>query len=78
VRHKTHWSTTSHNGKQIHKFRSEEDEREFWAKNDSTEIIDWQLAQDPEIKALLRTISLPLLVSMIEDQGLSCRAVGRG
>jgi hypothetical protein len=28
-----------------HDFRSEEDERDFWAKNDSTAFIDWQTAQ---------------------------------
>ena len=56
--------------KQIPKFRSEEDERKFWAKSDSTEFIDWQSAQRrkfPKLKPSLRTISLRLPVSMIED-----------
>jgi predicted DNA binding CopG/RHH family protein len=51
-------------------FRSEEDERKFWDKNDSTDFIDWQLAQRrkfPKLKPSLRTISLRLPVSMIED-----------
>ena len=56
--------------KQIPEFRSEEDERSFWAKHDSTEFIDWQAAQRrrfPNLKPSLRTISLRLPVSMIED-----------
>jgi len=56
--------------KQIPKFRSEEDERKFWATNDSTEFIDWQSGQKrrfPNLKPSLRTISLRLPVSMIED-----------
>jgi predicted DNA binding CopG/RHH family protein len=57
------------NGK-VPKFRSEKDERNFWAAHDSTEFIDWQTAQRrrfPNLKPSLRTISLRLPVSMIED-----------
>ena len=32
--------------KQVPEFRSEEEERSFWAGHDSTEFIDWQAAQD--------------------------------
>lgn len=56
--------------KQLPKFRSEDEERGFWAKNDSTEFIDWETAQKrrfPKLKPSLRTISLRLPVSMIED-----------
>ena len=56
--------------KPVPEFRSEEDERNFWAKHDSTGIIDWQAAQRrrfPNLKPSLRTISLRLPVSMIED-----------
>jgi predicted DNA binding CopG/RHH family protein len=56
--------------RQIPEFSSEEDERSFWAKHDSTEFIDWQAAQRrrfPNLKPSLRTISLRLPVSMIED-----------
>jgi predicted DNA binding CopG/RHH family protein len=56
--------------KRIPKFRSEQDERKFWAKHDSTEYLDWQTAQRrrlPNLKPSLRTISLRLPVSMIED-----------
>ncbi len=54
----------------VPKFRSESGERAFWAKHDSTEFIDWQSAQRrkfPNLKPSLRTISLRLPVSMIED-----------
>lgn len=56
--------------KRIPEFRSENDEREFWAEQDSTEFIDWQAAEHcrlPNLKPSLRTISLRLPVSMIED-----------
>jgi len=56
--------------RQVPKFRTEEDERNFWAAHDSTEFIDWQTAQKrrlPNLKPSLRTISLRLPVSMIED-----------
>ena len=56
--------------KQIPEFRSEQDERNFWAGHDSTEFIDWQSAQKrrlPNLNPSLRTISLRLPVSMIED-----------
>jgi predicted DNA binding CopG/RHH family protein len=54
----------------VPEFRSEDEEREFWAAHDSTEFIDWQPARRhklPNLKPTLRTISLRLPVSMIED-----------
>jgi hypothetical protein len=51
-------------------FRSEDEERDFWAGHDSTEFIDWRSARRqkfPKLKPMLRTISLRLPVSMIED-----------
>ena len=56
--------------KAVPEFRSEDEEREFWAGHDSTEFIDWQSAERrkfPNLKPTLRTISLRLPVSMIED-----------
>jgi len=56
--------------KPVPEFRSEEEEREFWASHDSTDFIDWQAVQRrnfPNLKPTLRTISLRLPVSMIED-----------
>ena len=52
------------------KFQSEEQERIFWSTNDSTEFVDWSTAARqklPLLKPTLRTISLRLPVSMIED-----------
>jgi predicted DNA binding CopG/RHH family protein len=56
--------------KAVPEFRSEEEEREFWGSHDSTEFIDWRHADRrkfPSLKPTLRTISLRLPVSMIED-----------
>ncbi|MFN0168003.1 MAG: BrnA antitoxin family protein [Bryobacteraceae bacterium] len=56
--------------KQVPEFRNEEDERDFWAKQDSTRFFDWRSAERrrfPNLKPSLRTISLRLPVSMIED-----------
>ena len=56
--------------KKIPEFRSEESERQFWANHDSTEFIDWSTAERgkfPALKPSLRTISIRLPVSMIED-----------
>ena len=54
----------------IPEFQSEEEEREFWAKRDSTDYIDWNSASRrrlPDLRPSLRTISIRLPVSMIED-----------
>jgi predicted DNA binding CopG/RHH family protein len=56
--------------KPIPEFRSEDHEREFWAAHNSTEFVDWESATRrklPNLKPTLRTISLRLPVSMIED-----------
>ncbi|MBV9227478.1 MAG: BrnA antitoxin family protein [Acidobacteriaceae bacterium] len=56
--------------KQIPEFRSEEEERKFWATHDSTRFINWCTAQRyklPNLKPTLRTISLRLPASMIAD-----------
>lgn len=56
--------------KLVPEFRSEDEERDFWAKHDSTEFIDWASASRrklPNLKPTLRTISLRLPVAMIED-----------
>lgn len=56
--------------KRVPEFLSEDSERKFWAAHDSTQFIDWQSAQRrkfPNLKPSLRTISLRLPVSMIED-----------
>ncbi len=56
--------------KPVPEFQSEEDERAFWASHDSTEFMDWRSARRHKFSKLrptLRTISLRLPVSMIED-----------
>jgi predicted DNA binding CopG/RHH family protein len=56
--------------KHLPNFKTEESERKFWAHEDSTEYIDWQKATRPafpNLKPSLRTISIRLPVSMIED-----------
>lgn len=56
--------------KRIPEFHSEDRERKFWAAKDSTEYVDWSQAKRrklPKLKPSLRTISLRLPVSMIED-----------
>jgi len=55
--------------KRVPEFRSEDQERAFWSE-DSTEYVDWRQAKGrklPALKPTLRTISLRLPVSMIED-----------
>ena len=56
--------------KKLPDFKTEYDERKFWAKADSTEYVDWQAGKRRklvQLKPSLKTISLRLPVSMIED-----------
>ena len=56
--------------KRIPEFKSEEAERRFWATADSTQYVDWPSAKQktlPHLKPSLKTISLRLPISMIED-----------
>src|SRR5687768_11984832 len=56
--------------KKIPKFEDEDAEREFWAKANSTEYVDWSKAQKlvlPNFRPTLRTISLRLPESMIAE-----------
>ena len=56
--------------KEIPKFESEDKEREFWAKADSSEYIDWKKAKKvifPDLKPSVQTISLRLPESMLEE-----------
>jgi predicted DNA binding CopG/RHH family protein len=56
--------------KKLPEFKSEDGERKFWSTADSTEYIDWSLGKRAKLvrlKPSLRTISLRLPVSMIED-----------
>src|SRR5579872_6957007 len=56
--------------KEMPKFKSEDEEREFWKTADSTQYVDWSQAKRKKLvglKPTLRTISLRLPVAMIED-----------
>jgi predicted DNA binding CopG/RHH family protein len=56
--------------KQIPEFESEEQEREFWADHDSSDYIDWRQARQitfPSLKPSTTTISLRLLLSMLQE-----------
>lgn len=56
--------------KDIPKFSTEDEEREFWATRDSTGYLDWNEAESvsfPRLKPSLRTISLRLPESMLND-----------
>jgi predicted DNA binding CopG/RHH family protein len=56
--------------KKIPDFKTQDEERKFWASADSTEYVDWQSGSRKKLVNLrpsLRTISLRLPVSMIED-----------
>jgi len=56
--------------KKLPEFKNEDAERKLWATADSTEYVDWQAAKRKNfvhLKPSLKTISLRLPVSMIED-----------
>jgi predicted DNA binding CopG/RHH family protein len=56
--------------KKVPKFKTEAEEREFWANADSSDYIDWSQAKRvllPNIKPSLRTISLRLPELMLEE-----------
>jgi len=56
--------------KKIPSFKSEKAEREFWAKHDSSEYVDWSRGRRlvlPELQPSVRTISLRLPESMLEE-----------
>ncbi len=56
--------------KKIPKLKSEEEERKFWAKEDSTEYIDWGKSKKntfPNLKPSTKTISLRLPESMLDE-----------
>ncbi len=54
--------------REIPVFKTEEEEREFWADHDSTDFLDWRNARRavfPSLKPSTRTISLRLPESII-------------
>lgn len=56
--------------KNIPTFKSEDEEREFWANQDSTEYVNWDEAElviFPKLKPTTKSISLRLPVPMLND-----------
>ncbi len=56
--------------KKIPKFKSEDQEREFWSKSDSTEYVDWKKAERSvlaNLKPSTKKISLRLPELMIDE-----------
>ncbi|HLE86953.1 MAG TPA: BrnA antitoxin family protein [Candidatus Brocadiaceae bacterium] len=55
--------------KKIPKFKTEDEEREFWSTHDSTEYVDYTKGKKlllPELKPSTRSISIRLPESLIE------------
>jgi len=56
--------------KRIPRYKSEDKEREFWAREDSTRYIDWSRARRvilPNLKPSLKTISLRMPELMLAE-----------
>jgi predicted DNA binding CopG/RHH family protein len=56
--------------KNIPKFKNEQEEREFWTNNDSSEFIDWnksKLVSFPKLRPSTKTISLRLPEFLLND-----------
>lgn len=56
--------------KELPDFQNEQEEREFWAVQDSLDYIDWndgQTARFPKLKPTTKSISIRLPQSLIED-----------
>lgn len=54
----------------IPKFKNEAEERSFWASHDSAGLVDWKKGKKvlfPNLRPTLRSISLRLPESMIEE-----------
>ena len=52
----------------VPKFKTEEEEAQFWQENDSADFVDWTLARRvdfPQLKPSLRSISLRLPEPML-------------
>ena len=56
--------------KPVPKFKSEQKEREFWLRHDSTEFVDWSNAKKvimPNLSPSVKNISLRLSESMLAE-----------
>ncbi len=55
--------------KEIPVHKTEDETREFWTENDSTEFVDWDKAESvvlPKLKPTTRTISIRISASMLD------------
>ena len=62
--------------KEVPVFNSEDEERAFWAENDTTEFIDWGKAKKvkfPDLKPSTKTISLRLPEHILDDLKMMAR-----
>ena len=56
--------------KAVSRFKTEDEERDYWASHDATEQVDWSAARRvllPNLKPSLKTISVRLPQSMIDE-----------
>ncbi|RMG55667.1 MAG: hypothetical protein D6723_02135 [Acidobacteria bacterium] len=56
--------------KKVPRFSSEDEERDFWAKHDSTEFVDWSKAENVKLTYLrpsTKTISIRLPEALLRD-----------
>ena len=56
--------------KPIPEFKTEEEEREFWAIHDSADYVEWENAEKtifPQLKPATKTISLRMSESMLNE-----------
>ena len=63
--------------KSIPEFASEDEEREFWEQNDSSDYIDWTQAQPvvmPKLKPTTKTISLRLPQHLLDSIKVAANA----
>jgi len=62
--------------KKIPVFKTEDEEREFWAENDSTEFINWRKSEKvilPKLKPSTKTISLRLPEHILDELKMMAR-----
>ena len=56
--------------KKIPEFKNEDEERKFWAENDSSEFVDWKKSEKvilPKLKPSTKTISLRLPEHILDE-----------
>ncbi len=59
----------NHKPRPIPRFKSEDDEREFWSSHDSADYLDWSKAKKlrfPKLRPSVRSISLRLPEALLE------------